>query len=513
VIQNPESIKLPDKTHQSPMPSDLSQVFKAYDIRGLSPGQLDEAFARRLGQVLAAEYKPKLVLVGRDMRSTTPELEAALIDGLTGMGVDVVKIGLCSSPMFYVSVGLGEGLYDLGVMVTASHNPAKYNGFKMMHGDMVPIGEGMGMETIRDRFLSEETFEGVRASGRKGVGSAGTVTEDADALKKYLDKVCSFVDVKKLPAMKIAADAGNGMNGFILPELVKRIPQVTILPLYWKLDGRFPNHEANPLKTETLKELSDLVRKEKCAFGASFDGDGDRVGFVDEKGRPIPGDLMEAILARPLLADAPGSKVLYNVNCSWTTVDEIKAAGGVPEMSRVGHALIKQQMRETKALFAGEISMHYFFGALWNMESSDLCLLLLMKILAGSGKPLSELWRPLRHFFKTQEINSEVADKVSALKRVQDAFTPTASSVSTMDGVRMEFGINPDGTRTEEAWWFCVRPSNTEPFIRLIVEASSEDKLAKKRDQLLKLIRGKRTVVASTSKRTTRSGKPPGRRK
>jgi phosphomannomutase len=467
------------------MASDLSQVFKAYDIRGLSPGQLDEAFARRLGQVLAAEYKPKRVLVGRDMRTTSPELEAALIDSLTASGADVVRIGLCSAPMFYVSVGLGQGTYDLGIMITASHNPSKYNGFKLYHGDLAPIGEGMGMEKIRDRFLTDGP-----AGQQASRPARGTVTDDPEALKKYVDKICSFVDVAKLPAMKIAADAGNGMNGLILPELAKHLPQITILPLYWELDGTFPNHEANPLKTETLKDMSDLVRKEKCAFGVAFDGDGDRVGFVDEKGKQIPNDLMEAILARPLLADAPGSKVLYNVNCSWTTVDEIKAAGGVSEMSRVGHALIKQQMRKAKALFAGEISGHYFFGDLWNMESGDLCLLLIMKILAASGKPLSELWRPLRRFAKTQEINSEVKDKDAALKRVQDAFASVASSVSTMDGVRMEFGVNPDGTRSENAWWFCVRPSNTEPFIRLVVEATTEELMAKKRDQLLRLIRG-----------------------
>ena len=330
------------------MNSELSKAFKAYDIRGLSPGELDAAFARRLGEVLAAEFGPKRVLVGRDMRTTSPELEAALIDGLTSQGVAVTRIGLCSTPMFNVSVGLGAGKYDLGIMVTASHNPGKYNGFKLVKGDpsagsgqvLTPIGQGSGMEIIRDRFMSNET--------RSPSAVKGSVTDDPNALTAYLDKVFSQVDVTQIPPQKIAVDAGNGMNGLILPELAKRLPQCTFFALYWELDGNFPHHEANPLKTETLEDLRRLVGSTQSNLGVAFDGDGDRVGFMDELGVPIPGDLMTALLAESLLAPAPASRILYDLRSSWSTEETISSAGGIPVMCRVGHAFIKRQMRERK---------------------------------------------------------------------------------------------------------------------------------------------------------------------
>ena len=462
----------------------LAKAFKAYDIRGLAPGELDTAFARRLGETLVAEFKPTRVLVGRDMRTTSPELEAALVDGLTSEGVNVTRIGLCSTPMFNVSVGLGAGTYDLGVMVTASHNPGEYNGFKIVKGDLMPIGQGSGMEAIRDRFLSDATLR--LRSGQ----APGTVADDANALKNYLDKIFSLVDVSRIPPMKIAVDAGNGMNGLIMPELTKRLPQCTFFALYWDPDGAFPHHEANPLKSETLEDLRRLVGSTQSHVGAAFDGDGDRVGFTDELGEPIPGDLMTALLAESLLASAPGAKILYDLRSSWATKEAIESAGGVPVMSRVGHAFIKRRMREEGGLFAGELSMHYYFRDLWNVESGDLCLLLLLRLLAQTGKPLSRMWKPLKTYAKTEEINSDVADpaggpsgagKDAVLRRIDEKYRASASSVSDMDGLRMEFGHD---------WWFSVRASNTEPLLRLIVEAVDEKIMAAKRDELLKLIRG-----------------------
>ncbi|HWQ99466.1 MAG TPA: phosphomannomutase/phosphoglucomutase [Candidatus Methylomirabilis sp.] len=468
----------------------ITKVFKAYDIRGLAPGELDAAFAKRLGQVLVELYKPKSVLVGRDMRISSPELEAALIEGLTTGGANVVRIGLCTTPMFNVSVGIGAEAYDLGVMVTASHNPGKYNGFKLVKGDATPIGQGSGMEEIRDRFMSDTAFESVAARG--------LVADDTKALAAYLDKVFSLTDVSRIPPMKIAVDAGNGMNGLIMPELAKRLPQCTFFALYWEPDGNFPHHEANPLKSETLEDLRRLVGSTQSAVGVAFDGDGDRVGFMDETGLPIPGDLMTALLAESLLASAPGSKILYDLRSSWATKEAIESAGGVPVMSRVGHAFIKRRMRDEGGLFAGELSMHYYFRDLWNVESGDLCLLLLLRLLAQTGKPLSALWKPLKTYAKTEEINSEVTDpaggssgagKDAALRRIDEKYRASVSSVTDMDGLRMEFGVGPDGAKSPDAWWFSVRASNTEPLLRLIVEAVSEKVMAEKREELLQMLR------------------------
>ncbi|MEN9558663.1 MAG: Phosphomannomutase/phosphoglucomutase [Candidatus Parcubacteria bacterium] len=466
------------------MSSDVSSLFKAYDIRGLSPQQVDETFAARLGAVLTEEFHPAHVLVGWDMRQTSPALEAALTEAFVARGVNVTRIGQCSTPLFNVSVGLGNGAYDLGVMVTASHNPGQYNGFKLVRGDVSPIGQGSGMEQVRERFVSSDAFMPDVSLAR------GTVTNDPDALARYLDHVCALVDTANLPPIAMAIDAGNGMEGVILPALIKRLPQITFHTLYTTPDGSFPNHEANPLKIETLKDLSALVVKERCALGVAFDGDADRVGFVDEQGEPVPGDLLTAMLARPMLAAHPGARVLYDLRSSWSTRDAIIEAGGEPAMCRVGHAFIKRQMRQEGALFGGELSMHFYFKDLWNVESGDLALLLFLQLLAVSGQPLSALWKPLKRFAKTEEINSEVADADAALARVEKTFAPTASSISMLDGIRMEFGVAADGARGADAWWFSVRKSNTEPVVRLIVEAVSEKVMIEKRDALLEMIRG-----------------------
>jgi len=469
------------RDHLVVMNPSLSSVFKAYDIRGESPEIIDSAFAERLGRVLADLYHPARVMIGRDMRSTSPELEEAMIKGLTKQGVDVVKIGLCSTPVFYVSVGLADRACDLGVMITASHNPGKYNGVKIVDRDVYPIGEGSGMEEIRDRFLSDKPFA---PSDR-----TGTVNEEPDAITHYLDRIFSLTDTSPLPSMKIAIDAGNGMDGVVLPELVKRIPQISALPLYWEPDGTFPNHEANPLKSETLTDLSNLVKKEACACGVAFDGDGDRVGFTDEHGEPIPGDILTAILARATLRAHPGALILHDLRCSWVVEETIAEAGGTSDLTRVGHAFIKRQLRGVGAVFAGELSMHFYFKDLWGVESGDLAMLLILKEIAETGKPLSELWKPLKKYAYSGEINSEVSDKEAALARVRNAFEAQASSTSDLDGIRMEFNVAPDGTKGPDAWWFSVRQSNTEPLVRLIVEAVREDVMTAKRDELLALIR------------------------
>jgi len=318
----------------------------------------------------------------------------------------------------------------------------------------------------------------------------GMVTDDPGALKRYLDHLFSLVDVSSLPPMKIAIDAGNGMGGVVIPEFIKRLPQMTFHTLYLEPDGTFPNHEANPIETDTLKDLSALVRKEHCDMGVAFDGDADRTGFMDEHGEPIPGDFTTAVLALSMLSLHPGAHILYDLRSSWSVADAIRDAGGVPSMCRVGHAFIKRQMKEEGALFGGELSMHFYFKDLWNVESGDFAILLFLTLLTQSGKPLSALWRPLKVYAKTEEINTETSKVDTILEHIENQFAAEATSVSHLDGLRMEFGVEKDGTRTPGAWWFSVRQSNTtHSVVRMIVEAVSEQVMAEKRDQLLALIR------------------------
>lgn len=449
-------------------------IFKSYDIRGLSPQEIDASTAERLGRTLACLYKPRHVVVGHDMRTTSPELEAALITGLTEQGVQVTRIGLCSTPMFYFAVGEANGKYDLGIMVTASHNPAKYNGFKLVKGDCQPIGQGSGMEEIRELACSDTELRG------EGVVRA-SVQEDGEVKRRYLDHIFRLANLpSELPRWSVAIDAGNGMNGYILPEFVKRLPSLSVQPLYWQLDGSFPNHEANPLNVETLHDLQKAVRDGACAFGVAFDGDGDRVGFVDEEGMPIPGDMLTALFARELLREKTG-RVLYDLRSSWSVPEVIQAEGGEPGMCRVGHAHIKRQMRKEGAIFAGELSMHFYFADMWYAESTDFTVLLLMKLLAREQKPLSQIWRPLRRYAHSGEINFHVSDQKMILSTLDEVYGPLATDRSTLDGIRFEFRSE---ALPAQDWWFNVRSSNTEPVLRLNLEARTPEVLEAKKAEL-----------------------------
>ncbi len=455
----------------------LAACFKAYDIRGYAPEQIDTAFARRLGQALAAELKPQTVLVGRDMRTTSFALESALIDGLISSGVDVVRMGLCSTPMFNVLIGLGDGEFNLGVMVTASHNPGRYNGFKLTRGDCMPIGEGNGMEQVRDAFFAINTISQAVKSKR-----FGNVTEDHAAMDRYLRRVLLVADLPAdMPRFKLAIDAGNGMAGAVLPRLLLQLPWLEVLPLYFDPDGSFPNHEANPLKRETLARLCQVVQDEKCVAGVAFDGDADRVGFVDETGEPIPGDLMTAVLAQELLREQSGGRVLYDVRSSWSVPEAIRAAGGVSEMTKVGHAKIKRHMRETGAVFGGELSMHFYFSQLWNCESGDLALLFLLRRLALDHMPLSRLWQSLRQYAHSGELNFEVKNASQVIDRLKQQYEPYASRIFTLDGIRVEFRYEKSPSQD---WWFNVRASNTEPLLRLNIEARTEPLLRERINEL-----------------------------
>ncbi|MBM3205029.1 phosphomannomutase/phosphoglucomutase [Candidatus Uhrbacteria bacterium] len=455
-----------------------ASIFKSYDIRGLAPQEIHESVARRLGKALAFLYQPKQVVVGRDMRETSPALEDALVEGLIASGVTVTRIGLCSTPMFNFAVGESNGVYDLGVMVTASHNPAAYNGFKLTKAGCIPIGEGSGMEEIKTLMISDEPLLDHPVQGK--------ILEDTEVLGRYLQHIFDLVHVPaKFPAWRIAIDAGSGMGGVVLPSFCKRLTGLQVTPLYWEPDGSFPFHEANPLKSETLTKVRETVVNQGCVFGVAYDGDCDRVGFIDEQGTPIPGDLLTALLGRELLRERPGSTILYDLRSSWSVPECIQKAGGRPSMCRVGHAHIKRQMREEQGMFGGELSMHFYFSDLWNAESGDLAMLYILRMMLREQKPLSVLWKDLKTYAHSGEINFTVKSQATTMQNVEERFRAVATDISYLDGLRMEFRSK---SQPEDDWWFNVRASNTEPLLRLNVEARTAEKMEMHKKELITLI-------------------------
>lgn len=450
------------------------KIFKAYDIRGLAPGEIDEDTAFRVGQAFVKFTKAKTVVTGKDMRESTPRLFDAFAKGVMSQGSDVVDIGLVSTPMFYFAVG-DYDLHDGGVMVTASHNPKQYNGFKLCFGDVQPIGADSGMSDVRD-LAAAAPYPGHRE---------GQLVE-TDVREAYLEKLFSLVDTRKFRKLKVAVDTANGMEGVIIEDVFRRLPKCEFHGMFLEVDGSFPNHEANPLKTETLHDLQKKVRSLRADVGVAFDGDADRIGLVDETGEPVRGDILLALLAPRLLKKVPGAPVIYDVRCSMVVAEEIERAGGRPLMWKVGHGLIKPKMREVGAVFAGELSQHYYFRDMHNAENTDLVMLMVFELLSETGKKLSELTAPLMRYHHSGEINSEVENKDEVLVKLEEAYGHEASTVTKIDGLRLDFR---NETAPDEDWWFNVRPSNTEPLLRLNLEAKSKEKMEAKRDELLKIIR------------------------
>lgn len=463
----------------------IFSAFKAYDIRSTSPDPINADFAAKLGVAIVKTISPKRVMVGRDMRLTSPDLEKALIDSLVGQGIEVTRIGLCSTPMFNVLLGLANPKFDLGVMITASHNPGIYNGFKLTRGDCLPYGLGSGLELVRDAM--PDTVPLLPEEGLGVVGAIGRVVDDPTALDRYIDHIITLADLPaNMPDMKVVIDAGNGMAGFVLPKLLERCPWIKAECLYMEPDGNFPNHEANPLKEETLVALKNKVKEVGAVCGIAFDGDADRVGFVDENGEQFRGDLLTALFASIELRKQTGGVVLSDTRASWTVAQSVEAAGGKLEWCKVGHANIKLMMRDVGALFGGELSLHFYFSNLWNVESGDYAMLILLKELAAAGKKLSAMRQDLMHYHHSGEINFEVKDTKSVLQKVKDLYTSKASSVIDLDGIRCEFG-NP--AKDSQAWWFSVRTSNTEPLVRLCLEATTKELMEEKVKELSELIK------------------------
>lgn len=437
-------------------------IFKAYDIRGTVPDQLDADLAYGIGRATASFIGAQNLVVGRDARVHSPELSEALVRGVTDEGVSVVDLGEVATPMLYSAVNeLDAGG---GIMVTASHNPARYNGFKVCREHAIPIGEVSGLREI-ERLVPERA--GAAPARRRGD------VQPADVREGYVEHVLSVGT--RLPEVTVAIDCGNGMASVGLEPLLARLP-VVVERLYFEPDGSFPNHEADPLKLENLEDVGQAVRRIGAHFGVAFDGDADRAVFVDENGRPIASDLMTAVMARHQLERHPGGLVLYDLRSSRVVAEEIERAGGVSEMCRVGHSFVKAQMRASGAIFAGELSGHTYFRFSDQLMVDDAiaAFVALLDVLAAEGKPLSEIVAPLRRYHASGEINRRVRDVQQVLSRIEDEHS-SAPLVSKLDGLLVRY----------EDWWFNLRPSNTEPVLRLNLEADSEQKMQRERDRML----------------------------
>ncbi len=438
----------------------MSGIFKAYDIRGVYGRDLDEAMAEQVGRAFVSFLQCRKVVVGRDMRPHSQPLFDALARGITRQGADVIDLGLCSTPMSYYGNGsLGA---DAGIMITASHNPGEWNGFKLSRRQAVPISGQTGIADIEQL---------ARAGRFQPAARPGAVTRH-DVQAAYAAHVRKFAALQQ--PVRIAVDYANAMG---IMEARALAGLLDITPLYDTFDGTFPHHEANPLKTETLADLQKLIRGGRYDFGVAFDGDADRVGFVDERGAIVPMDLLSALIATIMLKRAPGSNILYDLRSSWAVKEAITENGGKPHMCRVGHAFIKQQMRELQAVFAGELSGHYYFRDNFYTESAALAVLAVANLVSQSGRPLSQLIKPLQRYAKSDEINSEVRDTAKVLRRLKEKYAQ--GEILELDGLSVVF---PD-------WWFNVRPSNTEPLIRLNLEARTPELLRQHTDALLREIR------------------------
>lgn len=458
-------------------------IFKAYDIRGVVPGEIDEDIAERVGRAMVIHTRASTVIVGRDMRTSSPALAAAVIRGVQRQGAQAIDIGLASTPMFNFAVASDAvvpaaeragGRTIAGIMVSASHNPAKYNGFKLDYSDGLPVSAVTGMHEIQQ--LVTAGFSPSREGEREGEG--GIV--EASVLEPYLTRITSLVDPASLPPMRIVMCGGNGMGGVTLPHLAPRIPGA-VIPLHWELDGSFPNHEANPIKPENVVDVGEAVRSSGADVGFAYDGDADRLGVIDERGQLVRGDLIGVLLAREVLRNLPGGHVLCDVRASRVCAEDIAAAGGTSEFTRVGHALIKKHLRDVGAAFAGELSGHYYFTNFYGVESTELAMLMLLQVLARERKPLSAIIAPLERYAYSGEVNFEVHDKDAVLSTLEAHYRPHAREVSSLDGLKFDMG----------PWWFLVRPSNTEPLLRLIVEAPTQEEMERRVAELSAVIGGK----------------------
>jgi phosphomannomutase len=442
------------------------KVFKAYDVRGLYPSELDEEGGYAIGRAYVEQFEPKRIAVGHDMRLSSPGMADAVIRGAVDAGADVSDLGLVGTEMVYFGVGHLD--LDGGIAITASHNPKEYNGMKIVRRGALPVGGESGLLEIRDRAL--QPFGEPTGAGN---------VEKADIWPAFVDRVLSFVDVDAIRPLRVVIEAANGMAGVMLPPVLERLPQVEAVRYYFEPDGTFPNHEPNPLLPENREFVMERTKAEGADFGVAFDGDADRCFFIDDTGEFVPGDFVTALLAESILEKEPGAKIIYDVRASWAVRETIERAGGIPLINRVGHAFIKLRMREDEAVFGGEVSGHYYFRDFYQADSGVIPFLLMLDLVSRRGQKLSEILRPYRErYFITGELNTPVSDVAVKLQELKEGFA-SQGEISHLDGISVD----------AEEWHFNVRPSNTEPLLRLNLEARSKELMEQKRDEVLDVIR------------------------
>ncbi len=447
----------------------MAGIFKAYDIRGTYPDQLNEQLAEKIGIATGRLFEQGTVVVGHDMREVAEPISEALIKGLQKAGQDVLDIGLCSTPMNYSAIGFFKA--SGGVMVTASHNPAGYIGFKFSREEARPVAYETGINEIEQAVNNNDLPLAEQAGNYKKI----------EFLKQYRDIILNFAETIK--PLSVVVDTGNGMGGLTVPEIFSRLP-IKLEKLYFELDGSFPNHLPNPLETKNMVDLQSKVRSGNYDLGIAFDGDADRAAFVDEKGEIIPSDLLTALLVKPLLANQKEESVVYDLRSSRVVAEEIERQGGIPVRYRVGHAYMKAKMREVNAIFGGELSGHYYFRDNYYTDSGMIATLQLLNHLSTTEKPLSKLVDPLRRYAQSGEINFQVEEKEAAMEALAQQFKE--AEIDRLDGITIAF----------KDWWFNVRPSNTEPFLRLNLEAPNQQQMKEK----LNLVEGVLDSYVSTEK-------------
>jgi phosphomannomutase len=447
-----------------PPTESLDAIFKAYDIRGIYPDQIDETVARLVGNAFVGFTGADRVLVGRDARPSSEPLVDAFVDGARLAGADVVDLGLASTDLVYFASG---SLDAPGAMFTASHNPAQYNGIKLCRAGAAPVGEDTGLRQLK-AVVAEGLFERAEEPGR---------VERQDLLGAFVAHVRSFVDLDALRPMRVVADTANGVGGLIVPAVFSGLP-FELSVLFAELDGTFPNHPADPIQLENLKDLQRAIVSETADVGLAFDGDADRVFLVDDDAVPVSGSTTTAILAKAILARNPGGKVVHNLICSRAVPEVVRESGGTPIRSRVGHSFIKAVMAETDAVFGGEHSAHYYFRDNFRADSGIIAALMVLEQLSVAGVPLSELRRPFERYAASGEVNRRVVDTAAVLGEVEDAFS--TGRRDHLDGLTVEY----------DDWWFNLRPSNTEPLLRLNVEAADVAACEARTNEVLAIVGG-----------------------
>jgi phosphomannomutase len=442
----------------------LDAIFKAYDVRGLYPDELDDDVARRIGNAFVAFTRPALVLVGRDMRPSSGPLSAAFAEGATLAGADVIELGLISTDLIYFASGM---LDAPAAVFTASHNPAQYNGIKLCRAGAAPVGQDTGLNDIK-AMVASGLLERAEERGR---------IEQRDLLPEYVQHVHSFVDVDALRPLRVVADTANGMGGVVVPAVFADLPfELSIL--YPELDGTFPNHAADPTQPENLKDLQRAILDTSADVGLAFDGDADRMALVDDQAQPVSGSITTAMLAKGMLEKHAGETVVHNLICSRVVPEIVREMGGTPVRSRVGHSFIKQVMAETGAIFGGEHSAHFYFRDNFRADSGIIAAMLVLELLSKVGEPLSQLRQPFERYAQSGEINTRVDNPAAVIERVASAYAHAEQD--RLDGLTIDSG----------GWWFNLRPSNTEPLLRLNLEAQDAAACQAHTAEVLALVRG-----------------------